>query len=84
MAPSFDYTVSSLLCAEDNDSSFSISQIEEVKASLVSQFDAVGKDVPDFEYTSQSISHLHNLATLSQANTQAALIVANKFSFLNL
>ncbi|CAL5365972.1 unnamed protein product [Camellia sinensis] len=31
----------SLLCAEDNDSSFSISQIEEVKASLVSQFDAV-------------------------------------------
>ncbi|CAL5416504.1 unnamed protein product [Camellia sinensis] len=58
-------------------SSFSISQIEEVKAWLVSQFDAVGKDVPDFEYTSQSISHLHNLATLSQANTQAALIVAN-------
>ncbi|KAL7207828.1 hypothetical protein ACSBR1_029723 [Camellia fascicularis] len=58
-------------------SSFSISQIEEVKIWLVSQFDGDGKDVPDFEYTSQSISHLHNLATLSQANTQAALIVAN-------
>ncbi|KAL7209869.1 hypothetical protein ACSBR1_031439 [Camellia fascicularis] len=61
----------------ESKSSFSISQIEEVKAWLVSQFDAVGKDVPDFKYTSQSISHLHNLATLSQANTQAALIVAN-------
>ncbi|CAL5322523.1 unnamed protein product [Camellia sinensis] len=35
----------SLLCAEDNDSSFSISQIEEVKASLVSQFDAVAGDI---------------------------------------
>ncbi|KAL7224264.1 hypothetical protein ACSBR1_025682 [Camellia fascicularis] len=58
-------------------SSFSINQIEEVKTWLVSQFDGDGKDVPDFEYTSQSISHLHNLATLSQANTQAALIVAN-------
>ncbi|KAL7169526.1 hypothetical protein ACSBR2_034539 [Camellia fascicularis] len=58
-------------------SGFSISQIEEVKTWLVSQFDGDGKDVPDFEYTSQSISHLHNLATLSQANTQAALSVAN-------
>ncbi|KAL7189637.1 hypothetical protein ACSBR1_039308 [Camellia fascicularis] len=58
-------------------SSFSISQIEEGKTWLVSQFDGDGKDVSDFEYTSQSISHLHNLATLSQANTQAALIVAN-------
>ncbi|KAL7234058.1 hypothetical protein ACSBR1_017622 [Camellia fascicularis] len=58
-------------------SSFSISQIEEVKTWLVSQFDGDGKDVPDFEYTYQSISHLHNLATLSQANTQATLIVAN-------
>lgn len=54
-----------------------ISQIAEVKAWLESLFDAACKDVPDFEYTPQSISHLHNLATKSQANTQAALIVAN-------
>ncbi|KAL7175517.1 hypothetical protein ACSBR2_029171 [Camellia fascicularis] len=49
----------------ESKSSFSISQIEEVKTWLVCQFDG------------DSISHLHNLATLSQANTQAALIVAN-------
>ncbi|KAL8467605.1 hypothetical protein ACS0TY_031013 [Phlomoides rotata] len=50
-----------------------------VKAWLVSQFDVAGKDVPDFEYTSRSIAHLHNVATLSQAKTQAATIVANDF-----
>ncbi|XP_057486596.1 AUGMIN subunit 1-like [Actinidia eriantha] len=58
-------------------SGFNMSQISEVKAWVVSQFDAAGKDVLDFEYTSQSICHLHNLAALSQANTRAALIVAN-------
>ncbi|KAJ9548072.1 hypothetical protein OSB04_020615 [Centaurea solstitialis] len=52
----------------------------EVKSWLVSQFDAAGKDhVPDFEYTPRSISHLHNLATISQAKTQAATIIANDF-----
>ncbi|KAL1554660.1 AUGMIN subunit 1, variant 2 [Salvia divinorum] len=54
-------------------------RIAEVKAWLVSQFDAVGKDIPDFEYTPRSIAHLHNIATLSQAKTQAATIVANDF-----
>ncbi|TYH15356.1 hypothetical protein ES288_A05G035100v1 [Gossypium darwinii] len=42
-------------------------------------FDAAGKEVPDFEYTPQSIAHLYNLATVSQAKTQAANIVANDF-----
>ncbi|KAG6396959.1 hypothetical protein SASPL_143119 [Salvia splendens] len=37
------------------------------------------KDVPDFEYTPRSIAHLHNIATLSQAKTQAATTVANDF-----
>uniref|UniRef100_A0A5B6ZQ97 HAUS augmin-like complex subunit 1 n=1 Tax=Davidia involucrata TaxID=16924 RepID=A0A5B6ZQ97_DAVIN len=60
-------------------SSFDASRIAEVKAWLVSQFDAAGKDVPDFEYNSRSIAHLHNLATVSQAKTQAAGIVANDF-----
>lgn len=54
-------------------------RIGEVKAWLASQFDAVGKDVPEFEYTPRSISHLHNLATLSQSKTQAAGILANDF-----
>lgn len=58
---------------------FDASRIAEVKAWLVSQFDAVGKDVPDFEYTPRSITHLHNIATRSQATTQAATIVANDF-----
>ncbi|XP_059295728.1 AUGMIN subunit 1 [Lycium ferocissimum] len=56
---------------------FDANQIAEVKAWLTLQFDAVGKDVPDFEYTPRSIGELHKLATLSQAKTQAAVIVAN-------
>ncbi|KAF5788344.1 putative HAUS augmin-like complex subunit 1 [Helianthus annuus] len=60
--------------------SFDTNRIGEVKSWLASQFDAAGKDhVPDFEYTSRSISHLHNLATISQARTQAASIITNDF-----
>lgn len=55
------------------------SKIAEVKSWLASQFEAVGKEVPDFEYTPRSVAHLHNLATLSQAKTQAAGIVASDF-----
>ncbi|KAK9671245.1 hypothetical protein RND81_12G016100 [Saponaria officinalis] len=58
-------------------SGFDAARVQEVKAWLVSQFDIVGKDVPEFEYTPRSIAHLHNLATVSQAKTQAAAIVAN-------
>ncbi|KAJ6363481.1 hypothetical protein OIU78_003620 [Salix suchowensis] len=54
-------------------------RIAEVKAWLASQFDASGKDVPEFEYTPRNIAHLYNLATVSQAKTQAANIVANDF-----
>ncbi|KAJ6912658.1 AUGMIN subunit 1 [Populus alba x Populus x berolinensis] len=54
-------------------------RIAEMKAWLASQFDAAGKDVPEFEYTPRSIAHLYNLATASQAKTQAANIVANDF-----
>lgn len=54
-------------------------RIAEVKAWLASQFDAAGKDVPEFEYTPRSIAHLYNLANASQAKTQAANIVANDF-----
>ena len=60
-------------------SGFDASRIAEVKAWLASQFDAAGKDVPDFEYTPRSIVHMHNIATVSQAKTQAAGIVANDF-----
>ncbi|CAL5431123.1 hypothetical protein ACSBR2_020165 [Camellia fascicularis] len=63
----------------ESKSGFDASRIAEVKAWLASQFDAAGKDVPDFEYTPRSIAHLHNLATISQAKTQAAGIVANDF-----
>ncbi|PHT37146.1 hypothetical protein CQW23_24846 [Capsicum baccatum] len=56
---------------------FDANRIAEVKAWLTSQFDSAGKDVPDFEYTPRSINELHKIATLSQAKTQAAVIVAN-------
>ncbi|XP_021744585.1 AUGMIN subunit 1-like [Chenopodium quinoa] len=62
---------------ESKGSGFDAARIQEVKAWLVSQFDAVGKDVPEFEYTPRSIAHLHNIASVSQAKTQAAGIVAN-------
>ncbi|KDP26238.1 hypothetical protein JCGZ_22484 [Jatropha curcas] len=54
-------------------------KVAEVKTWLASQFDAAGKEVPEFEYTSRSIAHLYNLASVSQAKTQAANILANDF-----
>ncbi|KAK9289037.1 hypothetical protein L1049_017508 [Liquidambar formosana] len=60
-------------------SGFDTNRIAEVKAWLVSQFDAAGKDVPDFEYTPRSVAHLLGLATISQAKTQAAGIIASDF-----
>lgn len=57
----------------------SAARIAEVKMWLVSQFHEAGKHVPDFEYTPQSISYLHNVVTLSQAQTEAATIILNDF-----
>ena len=54
-------------------------RISEVKAWLTSQFESAGKQVPSFDYTHRSIAHLYNLATASQAKSQAATIVANDF-----
>ncbi|KAM7271597.1 hypothetical protein ACFE04_030811 [Oxalis oulophora] len=55
------------------------SRVTEVKAWVTSQFESAGKEVPEFEYTARSISHLHNIATVSKAKTQAANIVAVDF-----
>lgn len=63
----------------ESKSNFDSGRISDVKAWLASQFDAAGKDAPDFEYTPRTIAHLHNLSTLSQAKTQAAGIVATDF-----
>ncbi|XP_078437979.1 HAUS augmin-like complex subunit [Wolffia australiana] len=52
-------------------------RISEVKAWLAAQFEAVGRDVPDFEYTPRSVAHLHAIASLSQARSRAASIVAS-------
>lgn len=54
-------------------------RISEVKAWLTSQFESAGKQVPSFDYTHRTVTHLHNLATASQAKSQAATIVANDF-----
>ncbi|KAK4377976.1 hypothetical protein RND71_004272 [Anisodus tanguticus] len=69
--------ITSVTAESPKTTGFDANQIAEVKAWLTSQFDAVGKDVPDFEYTPRSIGELHKIATLSQAKTQAAVIVAN-------
>ncbi|XP_020583948.1 AUGMIN subunit 1 [Phalaenopsis equestris] len=51
-------------------------RITEVKSWLSSQFEAAGREVPEFEYTPRSVSQLHALATLSQSRSRAASIVA--------
>ncbi|KAI4341234.1 hypothetical protein MLD38_025982 [Melastoma candidum] len=54
-------------------------RLSEVKSWLSSQFEAAGRKVPEFEFSSRSVSHLYNLATVSQAKTQAANFVAADF-----
>nr|DAD42861.1 TPA_asm: hypothetical protein HUJ06_001091 [Nelumbo nucifera] len=60
----------------ESKSGFDTARIAEVKAWLASQFDAAGKDVPEFEYTPRSVAHLHSIGTASQAKSQAAGILA--------
>ena len=55
------------------------SWIGEVKQWLAQEFGQAGKEVPQFEYTPRSVAYLHNLATLSQAKTQASKILASDF-----
>ncbi|CAN1193219.1 AUGMIN subunit 1 [Linum perenne] len=63
----------------ESKSSIDAARIGEVKSWLTSQFEAIGKDVPEFEYTPRTIAHFHDLASVSQANTKAANIVAADF-----
>ncbi|EPS63914.1 hypothetical protein M569_10866, partial [Genlisea aurea] len=70
---------SSIQSRGSSNSALDASRVAEVKSWFDSQFDAAGKDVPEFEYTSRSIAHLHKIATISQAKTQAATVVANDF-----
>ncbi|KMZ72239.1 HAUS augmin-like complex subunit [Zostera marina] len=58
-------------------SGYDTARIEQVKAWLSSQFNAVGRQVPDFQYTSSNVAHLHNIVLLSQARTRASSIVAD-------
>lgn len=58
------------------DGVFDAQQVTDVKTWLRGAFEAVGKEVPEFEYTPRTVTHLHNLAVLSQHRTQSATIVA--------
>jgi hypothetical protein len=58
------------------DGVFDASHVADVKAWLKGAFEAVGKEVPEFEYTPRTVAHLHNLAVLSQHRTHSATIVA--------
>ncbi|BBN13993.1 HAUS augmin-like complex subunit 1 [Marchantia polymorpha subsp. ruderalis] len=59
-----------------NEGVFDAAHVAEVKTWLKTVFEAVGREVPDFEYTPRTVAHLHNICTLSQKRTQAATIVA--------
>lgn len=52
------------------------SRVAEVKAWLASQFEAAGRSVKAFEFTPRAVVHLHSMASLSQARSPSASIVA--------
>lgn len=54
-------------------------RIGEVKQWLENEFGEAGKEVPEFEYTPRSVAYLHNIASISQAKTQAYKILASDF-----
>lgn len=58
------------------DGVFDAQQSADVKSWLRGVFEAVGKEVSEFEYTPCTVTHLHNLTVLSQHRTQSATIVA--------
>jgi HAUS augmin-like complex subunit 1 len=62
--------------AATGDGVFDVAHIGEVKTWLRGAFEAVGKEVPEFEYTPSTVAHLHSLATLSQHRTHAANVIA--------
>ncbi|XP_058755733.1 AUGMIN subunit 1-like [Vicia villosa] len=55
------------------------SGITEVKEWLAKTFEVAGKPVPEFQYTTRSVSHLHHLSTLSKAKDEAARLVARDY-----
>ncbi|KAG9457013.1 hypothetical protein H6P81_001521 [Aristolochia fimbriata] len=54
-----------------------VAQIVEINSWLSTLFDAAGVPVPDFDYTPESVAHLHALASLSRSRTRAAEILAS-------
>ncbi|KAG1326900.1 AUGMIN subunit 1 [Cocos nucifera] len=78
LASTLDATASSdpALKSGGGGGSSDAARIAEVKAWLASQFESAGRELPEFEYTPRSVAHLHALASLSQARTRAASIVA--------
>ncbi|XP_072970170.1 AUGMIN subunit 1 [Typha angustifolia] len=57
-------------------SSSDSSRVAEIKSWLSSQFEPLGRPVPEFAYTPRVISHLHSLSSLSLARSRASAIVA--------
>ncbi|XP_057845812.1 AUGMIN subunit 1 isoform X2 [Cryptomeria japonica] len=61
--------------ADDIKDKSSASQIAEVQAWLNSVFEAAGKEIPEFKYTTSAVAHLNNVARVSQARTHAAQLI---------
>jgi HAUS augmin-like complex subunit 1 len=69
---------SSLPTAEDDiEDTSNAAKISEVQAWLSSLFEASGKGIPEFDYTDSAVAHLHTVARVSQARTQAAQVIAS-------
>lgn len=63
------------LLADPSDGTFDPAHVAEVTSWLKLVFEAAGKNVPEFEYTPRTITHLYHLAKTSQSRTQAAATV---------
>lgn len=59
------------------DDTSNAAKISEVQAWLSSLFEASGKEIPEVEYTASAVAHLHTMARVSLARTQAAQVIAS-------
>lgn len=75
MAEGPELQSSSITDADDIGDTSDAAQIAEVQAWLNSMFEAAGKEIPKFEYTSKAVAHLYNVARVSQDRTHASEIL---------
>ena len=59
-----------------DDLSSDAAHITEIKSFLSSQFEAVNRQVPDFDFTLRIVAHIYSITSLSQSRSRATSIIA--------